>query len=447
MDQKNKYKYSKNRLSIIMLLGIIFAFLGLNFAVNNLATKNGDLLMHSLDVKTAISSILTSMVDAETGQRGYVITAKQEFLEPYEKVQTNFIREITALKNLVADNNKQLERVEQLNSLWEAKSAELAKTIALVKNNKNADAFALVADGKGKQLMDEIRSLVSEFQSEQSLILNVQSKHVETLRRCRTALLLLGIAALTILSWLEMRRFKRQNIELLESNRDLDLMVQERTKELQQEKQRVEILLQDVTHRIGNNLAMVSALLGLQAHKSKNAEVKTALFSARTRIAAIATGQRRLQLDLETDEVLAKPYLENLLQETVQSASERGIALHYEIDNIKLPGKDAVSYIVLTNELVTNALKHAFPEGQTGEVHVNLGLKTSGEQQVIELRVEDNGVGSVNSAPKTGLGHTIIKSLLTSMDATLQTEIRWPHLDRKGYRSTIYIPVSNAAHS
>jgi two-component sensor histidine kinase/CHASE3 domain sensor protein len=435
----------KTNLSIMVLLASIFSFLFLTYILSVLATHSLNLVLQTHEIRDSTESVLATMLSAETGQRGFVITAKPVFLEPYEAAIIKVPLEIDALSNLLFNNNEQLSRLNQIRQLWDAKRLEMKKTIDYIKIGNVEAAVETVSDESVKRTMDEIRTKIIEMQLEENRLLHITLNNLRQQRWWASALLLTGIGALLLLAFQEIRHFNARNAGLLTANTRLDKLVQERTREVEHEKSQIIALLQDVTHRVGNNLAMVSALLSLQSRRSQNDEVKTALEDAKTRVAAIAAGQRRLQLDLDADEVHAKPYLENLLSETVQTAKERGISFTYDIADIPLPGKDAVSYIVLTNELSTNALKHAFPNGMKGEIKVHLGIRKENKGSIIELQVEDDGIGANEDVVKTGLGHTIVQSLLKSMDATLETKIIWPDRLRKGYISLIRIPISENA--
>ncbi len=437
-----KIKWLRTKFGIIILISTTFILLCASFLFSEFASSSADMVLHTMDVKASAERLLRTVINAEAGQRGFIITRNERFLNLYNSSKEESLTQLGHVTFLVFDNPKQVECLNMLREVVAKKFDELNQTVVLVKNQKQSEASDVVSGERGKTLMDEIRKIVTDFLAEEDRLLNIRSIAADRDKRLTSVLLLLSIFTFIIFAITEFRKFYTQNKDLVASNEKLDALVNERTHALKLEKNRVIALLQDVTHRVGNNLAMVSALLGVQIRKSDNQAVKTALSDARTRIAAIAAGQRRLQLDLETDEVRAKPYLENLLSETQQMAEERGISLKYSIDDVPLPGRDAVSYIVLTNELATNSLKHGFPDGLSGEILVKLAIRSKKQKPFIELSVEDDGVGhSTENKNMAGLGHSIIQSLIKTMQATLETGCLWPEKTRKGYKSVIKIPI------
>ena len=426
----------------IALIGAVAVLVGFTYLLNAMALRSADLVLHTQIVQTEASRLLASVSDAETGQRGYVITGDKPFLDPYMQSRSLVPVYVDHLAALVADNPPQVERVQELRRLTLLKLAELDRTISLVAGNRTDQATQIVRSGAGRATMDQIRAVLSDLEATERTLLVERQEQASAQRWWTTAALFLSMAGLAALSWFELHRFNTQNQALRASNVGLERLVAERTNQLKAENMRVEALLKDVTHRVGNNLAMVSALLNVQRRQSPIPEVRQALSDAQSRIQAIAAGQRRLQLDLETDEIDARPYLENLLEETARNAGERGIRLAHAIADVRLPGKDAVSYIVLTNELTTNSLKHGFRDGETGEIRVLLREGRSGAGRTVELIVEDNGAGA-SDAPTPGLGTSVIRTLLGSLGASLTTEVPNPGAARPGHRSIIAIPMRN----
>ncbi|HEY9738096.1 MAG TPA: CHASE3 domain-containing protein [Trichocoleus sp.] len=131
---------------------------------------------HTHAVKADLADLEKKLVDAETGQRGFIFTGEESFLEPYTAAVGEFDDMVTELKELIQDNPKQTERLEQVDQLADQKFAELAETIELKRSNKDAELMALVLSGQGKQIMDQIRVLVAEMDDEESALLEVRQQ-------------------------------------------------------------------------------------------------------------------------------------------------------------------------------------------------------------------------------------------------------------------------------
>ncbi|MEJ0100832.1 MAG: CHASE3 domain-containing protein [Pseudomonadota bacterium] len=95
--------------------------------------------------------------DAETGQRGFLLTGREEYLQPYVAANAGLLAEVNGLRPLLADNPAQLRRAETLRQLVVDKLAELKETIELQRGGREAEAMAMVGGDRGKGLMDQIR--------------------------------------------------------------------------------------------------------------------------------------------------------------------------------------------------------------------------------------------------------------------------------------------------
>ena len=200
-------------------------------------------------------------------------------------------------------------------------------------------------------------------------------------------------------------------------NEELEVLVRERTAETEEarahaerERERVETLLQDTNHRIGNSLATVSSLLGLQMSRSKSDEVKHALEAAQNRVHAIASSSPAAPARRRPrDRADAAEFLEAVLADlqATQSGAE-GVEFVAQCDPVVIKARDATTIGIIAGELVTNALKHAFPDGK-GHIWVRFA-RTDG---VITLTVEDDGKGlDADGGPGDGgLGSMIIRQL------------------------------------
>jgi two-component sensor histidine kinase len=215
----------------------------------------------------------------------------------------------------------------------------------------------------------------------------------------------------------QMMGLARASSELKSINTELERRVQERTAELEEsrlhaerERARVEALLQDTNHRIGNSLATVSSMLGLQVARSRSDEVRSALEAAQSRVQAIASGHRRLRLGDDLETTNAAEFLGAVVEDLHQTQAE-GRKVSFELDAVPavINARDATTIGIVVGELVVNALKHAFPDGGTGHIWTRLVRDGQGAS----LIVEDDGRGLAPEAlgGDAGLGAMIIRQL------------------------------------
>src|SRR5690606_34806892 len=148
---------------------------------------------------------------------------------------------------------------------------------------------------------------------------------------------------------------------LLSQNEALEAEVQERTRAIDEarahaehERERVEALLQDANHRIGNSLATVSSLLALQLMRTKSSEVKAALEAARMRVHAVASAHRRLRLGADMESTETSEFLEAVVEDIMQTQTVTDrVTITSEIEDIEIGARDATTLGILVGELVT----------------------------------------------------------------------------------------------
>lgn len=192
--------------------------------------------------------------------------------------------------------------------------------------------------------------------------------------------------------------------------------------------------LVEIDHRTNNNYQTVMALVLAQS-KHADQPVKQALQQVVDRINAIAMASKQLALSSDTlERIRAGHHLGELCGEIRQGLSRPEISIECAFDDIELGSNQTTWLSILVNELVTNALKHAFPGDRHGLIRVALRRAPDG----IELRVEDDGVGIDSAAQSrgTGLGQRLVE--------TFVKQLRGKHevtADAQGTRHRIRIPA------
>ncbi|HEX4296421.1 MAG TPA: CHASE3 domain-containing protein [Devosia sp.] len=427
---------------VVGAVAIILALLVVSAIAQLQASDTASRMARSLATSDTAERLLGVVRDAETGQRGYLLTGQDSYLGPFTAAQGSAGSIYDRLTQLVAGRSDQADRVAALKVPIDSKMAELAQTVQMATNGDRDGALKIVADGAGKTSMDDFRARIAEIETVE-VSTRGRLSDAEALRRSiDITAFVLAVIGLILLGWWLLRSGQIRALQLEDLNATLEQRVAERTAALQKEQSRVELLLHDMNHRVGNNLSVVAAILALQRRKSSNPEVQLALERAQERIAAIGASQRRLRLNLDTDDVEAPQFFGAVVEDLRRGVDGRPVTIETAIDEVRLPGRDAVTYGVLVNELVTNSIKHAFPDGTSGTI--TLAVRSGGDGTIV-VEVADDGVGMAAEEGQ-GLGTTIFSNLARSLGAEVKAGPAAPGTARPGLRTTfVATPVSRGA--
>lgn len=406
--------------SMLLVLAAAAASLFLVRTVDNQLSDIGN----TYEVRREARELTMALVEAETGQRGYLLTQDPSYLDPYDRAVATIDTAYAALLRLVEGSEAQKLRLEALRPSLDAKRAEMGRTIEMMSAGDVGGAMALLRSDEGKEQMDTIRSALRTFIAEEDAKLIERNAQMESYRQMLVIAILAALGAAATLAYALFTRAQQQvaqlaqrENQLLLQNEELEAHVRARTAEVEEargraerERARLETLLQDTNHRIGNSLATVSSLLGLQLARSRSDEVRSALEAAQGRVHAIASSHRRLRLGADLETTDAADFLAAVVDDlTTTVPADKPIKFHQDLSTMVIPARDATTLGIVVSELVTNAVKHAFEPGRPGNVWIRF---VKSEEGAPELRVEDDGQGLSEAGPAgTGLGAVIIKQL------------------------------------
>jgi two-component sensor histidine kinase len=177
------------------------------------------------------------------------------------------------------------------------------------------------------------------------------------------------------------------------------------------------VLLREVNHRVANSLQLISSMLGMQARKLADPALQDILRRSMQRVEAVSLVHRRLYTSDDVEVVQMDQYLDGLVDEIRRVATaDRQIDL--EASPLRFEPDKAVPVGVIVNELVTNALKYAYPQGEPGRVRVSL-TGAPGQEAVLVVEDDGVGIGAPPSAKGSGLGTVIVRAMAQTLGATL----------------------------
>ncbi|HMK68277.1 MAG TPA: CHASE3 domain-containing protein [Stellaceae bacterium] len=374
----------------------------------------------ALELQSTLHEALALIADAETGQRGYLLTGKDEYLAPYNAAVPKLDGAFSRLRELLAvyGTAAQRDALGRLNTLVGKKLSELEAAIALYKKDGTQAAQALLDTGIGKRAMDDIRAEIDGIATAQRRQLDeATSQWADDIDNGRRAMLFMTAftVVLLLVVWVLVRRDTQQREArrrtAVEDKRRLETEVEERTAELSELSSYLQRVREDEKSKLARDIhdelggILVSAKMDVawveERVKKKDSESSAKLERA---LQALDDG---VQIKRRIIEELRPTLLDNLglaaaLDWQVHEICDRaGIACTIATpsdDSVIAPQVSIALYRIL-QEALTNIVKYA----KAKKVNVDLGV-TSDD---VTLLIEDDGVGIPEDAQNNLLSHGI----------------------------------------
>ncbi len=195
---------------------------------------------------------------------------------------------------------------------------------------------------------------------------------------------------------------------------------QKLNQELAIKNQQNELLLKEIHHRVKNNLQTISSLLSLQSAHIEDPQIQGAVEQSQNRVQSMALIHQKLYQGENLAGIEMKEYLQNLGETLVDSYNldTNRIEIEYPMEPVELDIDTAIPLGLIANELLTNAMKYAFPKNAKG--HIRVSLLKSGD--TFRFSVTDDGVGmdSKGYPEKEGFGIQLINLLVLQIEGTIQ---------------------------
>jgi signal transduction histidine kinase len=188
-------KLSVNTLNAVLIFLIVAIFLVVSFlSYQSLLRIDTDeyWVLHSYQVQGDLDTLISDLENMETGQRGYVITGQQDFLEPYNTGLTDVNKTFQTLQTLTADNATQQQYLAAMQPLIAAKEADLQNSISLRTNGGFNVAQADVLTDKGKMIMDSIRAVVASMQTTETGLLQTRTDDLSQINAMTESIVIWG---------------------------------------------------------------------------------------------------------------------------------------------------------------------------------------------------------------------------------------------------------------
>ncbi|HHZ64935.1 MAG TPA: PAS domain S-box protein [Flavobacteriales bacterium] len=216
---------------------------------------------------------------------------------------------------------------------------------------------------------------------------------------------------------------KRKQIEqqIIDLKEELEVRVDKRTVELEKANDEIRVLLKEMHHRVKNNLQIVSSLLKLQAGTTDE-KVARIFQDCQDRIQAMAFIHENLYLKESLSEISIKEYIEPLVKDRIRANTKLRdkIKLRIKLPDVKFNIDTMLPIGLLLNELVTNTLKHAYPNQEVGIIKLNIKIRKGNQA---ELNYSDDGVGFLREKVRdnpNALGLVLIDSFVMQIDGSME---------------------------
>lgn len=422
-DQVNAMSARKRFLSRAWLIScvLMLALLLINGFISYHAIKrliiNEDKVHQTLNTLNIIKDTFSAIQDADTGERGYLISGEEIYLKPYYAALQKINIHLNHLLQLESDIQTQRPRIYALTQMAQAKLARMERTIALAQQHQREEAIALFLSNEGNTLMNQMRELTDELQQteydrlrqQRAEALDVQQQVILTLMFATAAGLILA-ALVYVLVGRQLQRQQQDAEKLALTNEELENMITERTVAL--ERYAVELQsrnreLQDfafvASHDLQEPLRKIRSFGDRLAQKYADRLGEGADYIRRMQLAA--TRMSRLIEDLLTFSRItsqSKKYelveLQGILSDVIEDLYVTIEARGAKITNDPLPtiDADATQMHQLLQNLIGNAIKFVPPERQPViniTTRIFIPEDDSDDVSWVEIAISDNGIG------------------------------------------------------
>ncbi len=328
----------------------------------------------SSEVIEQLNGVIISALNAETGQRGYLLTGDEAYLAPYE-TGAGIVRErIDGYRSLIADNilPSQAATLTELTHWTEVKLTELASTTDLYRSGDRSGAIRLVNTGAGEDAMGNIRRLTADLIEQQYRIQN--SSHFDA--RLARLSVLVSVVALTFLSLFGFGLAYRN----LQRSEKLDV-VEHQAQELVEERARADLLARELNHRVKTLFAIVQSIVSATARRET--DLGAAARKIRDRVHALSSAHSLTSsVDMQQQTTLAA-----LVEAVVASQIDGNERFAVSGPEIAVKAHSVTPLGMILHELTTNAVKYGAWSEDRGKIDVTWTVEPGADGEGQELYI------------------------------------------------------------
>lgn len=366
------------------------------------------------DTLFILNGLMSAVLDGETGQRGYLLTGKPDYLAPYLDAKQRRdlamarLREVsartgdTALFNALAD----------LDRTTDARFDEMGRSVTLAKAGFRDQAVALIQADFGKMQMDAIRREVSRLSLERTDRRRAAFARTEALEdRLLPLIAVLGMAIIALI-YAGFRAERRRSLAEAEAGQ---------AQALRKANDRAELLARELNHRVNNLFTVILSIVSLSGRKpGPNGEV---VEDIRARIRALSLAHSASQGGYGTAAVQLGPVIGRTMQ---PYADDQGIRVRVAGPEVELPARLVTPIGLIIHELATNAVKYGALSTPEGTVDIRWELEQAAQaRQLVLIWIEAGGPPvDADGARMTGFGSQMTTLAAGQLGGAIERE--WP---------------------
>jgi two-component sensor histidine kinase/CHASE3 domain sensor protein len=364
----------------------------------------------------ALNHLMQATLDAETGQRGYLLTGDEAYLEPYLAARRRSDTAIVDLSVAIRASNGEAEtqRLARLGTLVRQKDEELDRTVSLARTGNRAAAIGIVKENVGKQRMDAIRAEIGALTEREETARAAAFSRASTLERLLVPLMgVLGVAMLALV-FLALRAEQRRSAAEAEAAQ---------ADALRAANERANLLANELNHRVKNLFSTILSIVSLSARKQ--AATREVVEDIRERILALSRAHIVSQ-GSEGDELVD---VGTVIANTLQPyADGDGGRVTLGGPQIEVPARTVTPLGLIVHELATNAAKYGALSADGGRVEVSWELAPHADGPRVALVWRETGgpaPGPDGVQPGgSGFGSRMIALATQQLNGTLDRQ--WP---------------------
>ena len=295
------------------------------------------------------------------------------------------------------------ERLDSVTGNWKSAYEHYKKFIAIKDSSSNKASLQKLVGSQLQFENEKKETLAKAAQEKKDVVVLAEIKRQQNIRNAAFGVLLLVLLFSVVV-------FRQRNKIAGEKKKSDQLLLDK------------ELLLREIHHRVKNNLEIVSSLLALQSAQIDDPNTKEAMLAGQNRVHSIGIVHQKLYQGTNLGAIEMKDYFINLSESILDSfGAEKRVTIECAMDQLDVDIDTAVPLGLIVNELLTNTLKYAFPQGQAGKVQIKLRKQKDG---VLQLEVSDNGVGKSGITHGTGFGGQLVALLTQQLGGTMREETK-----------------------